>query len=98
MPVIPSREEAGKGFTVVPEQTGWIRLKVGVTCDVMVIVNVAELAHCPLFGVKVYVVVVVLFNAGDHDPLIPLLDWAGSGATVAPTQYGPCGEKDGKAG
>ena len=28
----------------------------------------AVVAHCPANGVKVYVVVWVLFTAGDHDP------------------------------
>jgi hypothetical protein len=34
-------------------------------------------AHCPVYGVKVYVVVVKLLNTGDHVPLIPLLDVVG---------------------
>ncbi len=41
---------------------------------VMVVVE----AHWPAAGVKVYVVVDVLFTAGLHVPVIPLLDVTGS--------------------
>jgi hypothetical protein len=34
--------------------------------------------HCPVVGVKVYVVVAVLFTAGDHVPVIALFDDVGS--------------------
>jgi len=54
-------------------------------------VNVAEFAHCPAVGVNVYVVVVVLFKAGDHVPLIPLVDVVGSGFKVPPGQIGVTG-------
>lgn len=43
-----------------------------------VTVNVAPVAHEPAAGVNVYVVVAVLFAAGDHVPLMPLVDVAGS--------------------
>jgi hypothetical protein len=36
--------------------------------------------------VKVYVVVAVLLIAGDHVPVIPLLDVVGNAANVAPEQ------------
>ena len=45
-------------------------------------------AHWPASGVKVYVVVVVLFKAGLHVPWIPLFDVVGSGFKVEPTQTG----------
>ena len=51
-------------------------------------VNVVEAAHCPAVGVNVYVVVIVLFNAGSHVPVIPLSDVVGNGANVAPEQIG----------
>jgi hypothetical protein len=51
-----------------------------------VIVIVAVVAHCPAVGVNVYVVVVVLFNAGNQVPLIPLLDVVGKALNVAPEQ------------
>jgi hypothetical protein len=39
--------------------------------------------------VKVYVVVVVLSIAGDHVPVMPLLDVVGKVLIVAPEQKGP---------
>ena len=43
-------------------------------------------AHCPAVGVKVYVVVIVLSNAGDHVPVIPLFDVVGKAAKASPLQ------------
>ena len=37
---------------------------------------------------SVYVVVAVLFKAGDHVPEIPLLEVVGNGLNVAPAQIG----------
>lgn len=51
-------------------------------------VIVAVLAHCPAVGVKVYVVVVLLFMAGLQVPVIPLLEVVGNAASVAPAQIG----------
>jgi hypothetical protein len=47
---------------------------------------VAEFAHCPVFGVKVYVVVAVLLIAGDHVPVIGVVfvDEVGSADKFAP--------------
>jgi len=39
---------------------------------------VVVFAHCPAAGVNVYVVVVVLFIAGDQTPIIPLIEFVGS--------------------
>ena len=39
-------------------------------------------------GVNVYVVVVVLFNAGDHTPVIPFVDVVGNGDNMPPEQIG----------
>ena len=52
------------------------------------IVSVAVAAHCPTAGVNVYVVVAVLFSAGDHVPVMPLVDVIGRGASVSPEQIG----------
>ena len=51
-----------------------------------VIVIELDDAHCPAVGVKVYVVVAVLFNAGDQVPEILLFDVVGSAFKVAPEQ------------
>jgi hypothetical protein len=53
---------------VPPEQIGETGVNVGVIFGFTVIVTVVEMAHCPADGEKVYVVVVVLSNAGDHVP------------------------------
>ena len=45
---------------------------------------VAVFAHCPEFGVNVYLVVAVLFNAGDHVPLTELFDVNGKADKVPP--------------
>ena len=39
---------------------------------------VVVVAHCPVVGVKVYVVVAVLLIVGDHVPLIALFDVVGN--------------------
>ena len=46
----------------------------------------AVVAHCPTSGVKVYVVVVVLFSAGDQLPIMPLVEIVGNANNVAPEQ------------
>ena len=51
-----------------------------------VIVIVLVVAHCPAVGVKVYVVVAVLFKAGDQVPVMPLLEVVGKALNVAPEQ------------
>ena len=52
------------------------------------------MAHCPVVGVKVYVVVVVLLIAGDQEPVIPFVDVVGS-VKVPPAQIGAIGLKVG---
>jgi hypothetical protein len=60
-------------------------VKVGVVGWLTVTVIVAVEAHEPVAGVKVYVVVAVLLIAGDHVPVIPLLDVVGR-VNVPPLQ------------
>jgi hypothetical protein len=45
--------------------------------------------------VNVYVVVAVLSNAGDHVPLIPLVDVVGNGASASPEQIAATAAKVG---
>lgn len=68
---------------------------IGVGLGFTIMVSVADAAHCPAVGVNVYVVVVVLFNAGDQVPVIPFSDVVGNGNKVAPAQIGPTGLKVG---
>ena len=83
VPVIPFVEEDGK-VNVPPKQMGAIGLNVGVVDGFTVTLSVVFVAHCPAAGVNVYVVVVVLFIAGDHVPLIPLMELVGS--VIAPPE------------
>ena len=81
-------EVVGSGDKVAPEQMGATALNVGVTFGLTVIVKVVVVAHWPAVGVKVYVVVAVLFKAGDQVPVMPLLDVVGNALRVAPEQIG----------
>ena len=84
VPEIPLFDVVGNAIRVAPEQIGATAVKVGITCGLTVIVKVVVVAHCPVLGVKVYVVVVVLFKAGDHVTEIPLFDVVGNAAIVVP--------------
>ena len=85
---MPLLEVVGKADKVAPEQIGATAVNVGVTFGLTVIVKVVVVAHCPAVGVNVYVVVAVLSSAGDQDPVIPLVEVVGNGASVAPEQIG----------
>ncbi|AWI25264.1 hypothetical protein HYN49_04780 [Flavobacterium pallidum] len=88
VPIIPLFEVVGNAANVPPEQIGATAVNVGFTFWLTAIVIVAVFAHCPADGVKVYVVVAVLFNAGDHVPATPLFEVVGNAAKVAPEQIG----------
>ena len=88
VPVMPLVDVVGSGANTAPEQIGATALKVGVMFGLTVMVNVVVVAHWPAVGANVYVVVVVLFNAGDQVPVIPLVDVVGSAVKVAPEQMG----------
>jgi hypothetical protein len=95
VPVMPLLEVVGSAERVAPEQTAATGVKVGVTTGLTVMVIVAEVAHCPAVGVKVYVVVAVLFSAGAQVPVIPLLEVVGRAESVAPEQMAATGVKVG---
>jgi hypothetical protein len=86
--VIPLLEVVGNGVSVTPAQIGATAVNVGVMFGLTVIVKVAVVAHCPVVGVNVYVVVVVLSKAGDQVPVMPLLEVVGNGVSVAPEHTG----------
>ena len=88
VPVIPFVEVVGSAANVAPEQIGATCVNAGVILEFTVITIVLVVAHCPAFGVKVYVVVAVLLIAGDHVPLIPFVEVVGSAANAAPEQIG----------
>jgi hypothetical protein len=59
------------------------------------IVKKAWVPHCPTNGSNVYVVVALLFKAGDHVPEIEgtFVEVVGSGTNAFPIQIGPTGLK-----
>lgn len=88
VPIIPFVEVVESGAKTSPLQIGATDAKVGVTFWLTVIVNEVVVAHWPVFGVKVYKVVLVLFNAGDQVPVIPFVVVVGNGLNVWPEQIG----------
>jgi len=92
---MPLVDVVGSAAKAPPEQIAATGLKVGVTFALTVIVNVVVVAHWPAVGVKVYVVVAVLFKAGLQLPLMPLVDVVGSAAKAPPEQIAATGAKVG---
>jgi hypothetical protein len=88
VPEKPFNEVLGKAFNVSPEQIEATCINVGVIFGLTVIVIVAAVAHNPAVGVNVYVVVAVLFNAGDQVPEKPFNEVVGNAANVAPEHIG----------
>jgi hypothetical protein len=77
VPEIPLLEVVGSAVSASSLQISATASNVGVSFVSTVMVRVPFSAHCPAVGVNVYVVVVELFKAGDHVPLIPLLETRG---------------------
>lgn len=88
VPVMPLFDVVGNGDNVAPEHMAATCVNTGTVGWFTVIVSVAVVAHVPALGVNVYVVVVVLFSAGDHVPVIPLFDVVGNGDNVPPAHIG----------
>jgi hypothetical protein len=86
VPIIASFEVVGNADKDPPEQISATCVKAGVAPVFTVMVIVVVVAHCPASGVNVYVVVLVLFKAGDHDPVIPLSEVVGKADNAAPEQ------------
>ena len=88
VPEIPFVEVVGNGANVSPRQIDWTWLNIGESSGLTTIVIVAEVEHWLSIGVKVYVVVAVLFKAGDHVPVIPFVEVVGKAVSVPPEQIG----------
>jgi hypothetical protein len=86
VPVIPLSDVVGKTGNVDPEQIAATGVNIGITFGVTTIVIVAVVAHSPAVGIKEYVVVFVLSNAGDQIPVIPLFEVVGNADKVDPEQ------------
>jgi len=91
VPVIPLVEVVGNADNASPLQIAGTAVKVGKVAGFTVMIKVVVVAHCPTVGVKVYVVVVVLFNAGDHVPVIPLVDVVGNADKTSPLHIAETG-------
>jgi hypothetical protein len=91
-------DEAGNEI-VPPEQIGAIWLNVVTVGWLTTTVVVAVVAHCPALGVNVYVVVAVLFIAGDQVPVIDgtLVEDPGR-LNAVPLQMGAIGLNVGSTG
>ena len=95
VPVMPLFEVAGRAASGSALQIAGTGVKVGVIFGFTVIVNVVVVAHNPDVGVNVYVVVVVLSNAGLQVPVMPLFDVVGKALIVAPAHIAPTGVNSG---
>ena len=95
---MPLLDVVGKATKLSPLQISATGSNVGVTMAFTVMVKVSVVAHCPAVGVKVYVVVVVLSNAGDHVPVIPFVDVVGNAERLSPLQISATGSKVGVKG
>jgi hypothetical protein len=91
VPLIPLIEVVGKAAKGSPEQIAATGLNVGVIFGLTVMVRVTVVAHCPALGVKVYVVVAVLFTAGAQVPVIPFVEVVGKAAKGSPEQMAATG-------
>ena len=94
-PVIPLLEVISNGDSVAPTQIAATWVNVGVTIGFTTMISVTIVADWPIAGVNVYVVVVVLSNAGVQVPMILLVDLIGNGDNVPPTQIAATGENVG---
>ena len=89
VPTILLFDVVGNALKLPPEQMAATCVNVGVVGGFTVMVIVVLVAHvgeAVEVGVNVYVVVAVLFIAGDHVPAIPLFDVVGNALKLPPEQ------------
>ena len=99
VPVIPSFETAGKVGAADPRQKGAIAGNVGCGPGMIVVVSTCGAAHCPAFGVNVYVWAAKgLIVDGDQVPKIPFGDVVANDGVAAPAQNGGIAAKFGTVG
>jgi hypothetical protein len=92
LPVMPLILVVGNTASADPSHIGATDVNVGIILPLLTpIVIVAIEAHSVTAGVKVYVVVVVLSNAGVHVPVIPLVLVVGNALNVPPVQIAATG-------
>ena len=95
IPVIPLFDIVGNAGKVDPEQIAATCVNVGIVFGFTITVIIAVVAHWLDVGKKVYVVVNVLFIAGDQVPIILLLEVVGNTIKLAPEQIGATWVNDG---
>ena len=98
VPVMPLLEVSCSAGATAFRQSGPIASKTGITASSIVISIVNGALHKPAVGVKVYGVVpatLVLITAGDHVPVIPLLEVTGNVGAVVLRQIAPIASKIG---
>ena len=85
MPVMLSVDVLGKIGGASFAQIGSIASNVGTVPGLTVMSKVVVVAHCPAFGVKVYVVVpgVAVLTVDDQVPATPLIEVVGNTGAVA---------------
>ena len=88
LPAMPLLDVLGNADNGVPEQIGFTAVNVGTVVLLTVMVIVVLVAHCPAFGVNVYVVVARLLSSGDQLPVMPLLEVVGNADKGFPEQMG----------
>jgi transcription antitermination factor NusG len=89
VPIKLLSEFIGNNSGVAPLQYEVVKLNVGAIFESTTMVNVAVVGQpCPAVGVKVYVVVCVLFKAGLQVPVIEgvLVEFVGNGVKALPAQ------------
>ena len=87
VPTIPLLEIVDRIGGVSFRQIEEGRVNTGLTLFITKIVNGNGLAHWPASGVKIYVVVILLFTTeGLQDPVIPLVDIVDKRGAVPPLQ------------
>ena len=85
VPVMPLFDVVGKVGAVAFWHSGAIAVNAGISCGLIVMFSVVGVAHWPVVGVNVYVVVpavLVLMVDGFHIPVMPLLDVVGNAGAV----------------
>jgi len=65
---MPLLDVVGRAVILLPAQNSFTNVNEGIVAELMIMVVVTLVAHCPAFGVNVYVLVAWLLIAGDHDP------------------------------
>ena len=88
VPLMPLFEMVSSSLKASPEQIAGICVKIGVIIGFTItVISARSVEHSPASGVNSYVVVAILFIAGDQVPVTPLFDVVGN-AKTSPLQIG----------